>query len=180
MTKQEVAAAIIEAFRKVKPPPHWCVVARGEGPEPALVEKIFIGKLWNELSDNDLDRYPALLLFSAESFLYFLPAYLLRELDGHHFKNNDLTLLLTLGMTDEQRDKLVNPRRYGALTEWDNAIYRFSTLTKPQAKAIADFLAHKIEKPRKREPLEYPLIREALRNFWLPRSNMQVRASPDV
>ncbi|MEN7526301.1 DUF6714 family protein [Cupriavidus sp. DL-D2] len=170
MSKQDISVAIIEAFSSVEPPPEWHIVDSLEGFEPALVEKTFSGRLWNELTDDELDRDPALCFFSVEAFRYFLPAYLLRELDGHYFQQNELAFTLTSGLTEVWQDKLVNPCRYGAMTSWDRAIHRFATLTKEQVNAVVAFLDYKIEESREDDSYGHQLMSEAMKNYWLPRS----------
>nr|WP_315598506.1 DUF6714 family protein [uncultured Cupriavidus sp.] len=170
MDTQEIANAIIEAFSDVEPPPLWSIVSSREGHEPALVEKTFAGKLRDELTDDELDRDPALSFFSAEAFRYFLPAYLIRELNGYEFQQNHLAFVLTYGLTDDERNKLVNPRRYGNLTAWDSAVHKFAPLTKQQVKAIVAFLKFRMEKDRQDDPFDYQLVSEAMTNYWLPRS----------
>ncbi|GMG90245.1 DUF6714 family protein [Cupriavidus metallidurans] len=171
MDTQEIANTVIEAFSDVEPPPLWSIVGSREGHEPALVEKTFAGKLWDELTDDELDRDPALSFFSAEAFRYFLPAYLIRELDGHEFQQNHLAFVLTYGLTDDERSKLVNPRRYGDLTAWDTAVHKFAPLTKKQVMAIVAFLKFRMEQDRQDDPFDYQLVSEAMKNYWLPRSN---------
>lgn len=170
MNAQKIATTIIEAFGEGEPPPLWSIVSSREGHEPALVEKTFAGKLWNELTDEELDRDPALAFFSAEAFRYYLPAYLIRELEGHEFQQNHLAFMLTYGLTDGERNKLINPRRYGELTAWDSAMHKFAPLTKRQVKAIVEFLKFRTEKDREEAPFDYQLVSEALNNYWVPRS----------
>jgi len=171
MDAQEVITTIIEAFSDVEPPPPWSIVSSKKGHEPARVEKTFARKLWSELTDDELDRDPALSFFSAEAFRYFLPAYLIRELDGHEFQQNHLAFVLTYGLTNDERNKPVNPRRYGNLTAWDSANHKFAPLTKQQVKAVVEFLKFQMEHDRQYDPFDYQLVSEAMENYWIPRSN---------
>jgi hypothetical protein len=142
MDADALKAQIRAAFSDVEPPPVWCLVDSREGTEPMLLEKEFgavLDRHWDALPHDFLDRAPdgfgsALSFFSDEAFRFYLPAYLIAAIEGH-LQQADPVFHLTHGLGPDGA-RPVNPRRYGARTGRDEALYRFSVFTKTQAAAI--------------------------------------------
>lgn len=82
--------------------------------------------------------------FSDEAFRYYLPAYLLADLDGA-LEQTDLVFYLCSRLGAHRSEK-INPRRYGARTWLDEARHKFSVFDAKQARAIVAFLGWKRER----------------------------------
>ena len=88
MAIAHLKAKIETAFASVEPPPHWCITNSNEGEDPALLQQEFAEILhWNSLSPTFLSQTPdgygsALNFFSDEAFRYYLPAFLLADIDN--------------------------------------------------------------------------------------------------
>jgi hypothetical protein len=154
-----------------------------EGDEPFDEVQPFQGHTdWKTLEAAFLDAHAgALSFFSPAAFRFYLPAFLVADLQGR-LKTADPKFHLTNGFSDHTveiptplrlfkrtigKSELVNPRRYGAMTFHDYARYRLSIFTREEAAAICayleyrrDFAAHAYEK----QP-----IQAALEAFWLER-----------
>lgn len=170
---QDIKDQIREAFATVESPGDWCLRDSNEGDEPFLLEQEFRGKCdWRVLDADFLDQAPggygsALSFFSDEAFRFYLPAYLIADLDGR-FTRVDPVFHLCLGLDDQSCGQHVNSRRYGERTWSDVARHKFAMFTRSQAAAIAAYLQWRCETedvPGVSEPVE-----QALRNYWLPRA----------
>lgn len=173
LDKEALKAQIREAFSPVEPPPPWCLRNSSEGDEPFLLEEEFRNKAdWQALDPEFLDQAPggygtALSFFSDEAFRFFLPAYLLADLDDR-LGQADPLFHLWHGLDDDSRLKRVNRLRYGERTWFDEAGHRFSMFTRAQAEAIVAYLRFK----QAGEELESQRqeIEQALQNYWLERA----------
>ena len=166
----EVTALIREAFAAVEYPGDWCLVDSREGSEPALLEAQFRGKTDLRLLDAAfLDAAPqgfgsALSFFSDEAFHFYLPAYLLADLQGRLRQANPV-FALTHGLDRRSRHEKINPRRYGERSWLDHARHKFAMFNAAEREAIAAYLACKLEDEDVTE-LEKQSIREALQAYW--------------
>jgi hypothetical protein len=171
LTADEIKASIREAFRDVPCPPRWCLQGSHEGTEPFLVSEEFAELLdWRSLSANFLDQAPqgyatALAFFSDEAFHFYLPAYLIADLDGA-LKRVDPTFYLCHGLDDESKNRFVNRRRYGERTWFQVAQHKFAMFNQSEAKAIVAYLRHKAE----HEEVRREFVESALKNYWLARA----------
>lgn len=163
------------AFSDVEPPPHWCLASGNEGTEPALLAKEFSAVLdrnWEELDAAFLDQAPdgfgsALSFFSDEAFRFYLPGYLFAAIDGKLERADPVShLIRDLAKGGE---RTINPRRYGARTARDYAVYRFSVFTPAQAAAVRAFLEWF---PASADclPFERTDIARAIATYWAPRA----------
>src|SRR2546430_7340434 len=111
---KHLVASIREAFSSVEYPGDWRLRGSGEGTEPFLLEKEFRGKDdWRKLDAKFIDSAPdgfatALGFFSDEAFRFYLPAYLIADLEGHLERTNPV-FHLTHGLDAETRNKPINP-----------------------------------------------------------------------
>jgi hypothetical protein len=173
LDREAIKAQILQAFTGVEYPGDWCLRGSNEGDEPYRVEEEFRGKEdWQSLDPAFLDRAPgglasALSFFSDEAFRFYLPAYLIADLNGC-LEQADPVFHLCHGLDDWSRGERVNPRRYGERTWFDEARYRFAVFTRPEAAAIAAYLRWRCQSeevgPDGRERIE-----QALRSYWLER-----------
>ncbi|HEX7111208.1 MAG TPA: DUF6714 family protein [Mizugakiibacter sp.] len=167
---EALKAAIHEAFADVEYPGDWCLVDSREGKEPLLLEQEFRGKdRWQDLDPAFIDQAPggfgsALSFFSDEAFRFYLPAYLLADLDGR-LQQADPLFKLTHGFDDASREGKINPRRYGERTWFDYARYRFATFDARQRAAIVGYLCLRRDQADL-VAFEKRRIDQALRNYW--------------
>jgi hypothetical protein len=172
-TIEQVKAQIRSAFALVEYPGDWCLKNSSEGTEPLLLEQEFKGKTqWETIAPDFLDRAPdgyasALSFFSDEAFHFYLPAYLIADLDGS-LQLTDPVFHLTHGLESSSQQELINPRRYGDRTWWDYARFRFSVFTMEQVGAIVAYLRWKRESVEVTE-FDREQIDEALENYWYER-----------
>jgi Family of unknown function (DUF6714) len=165
-------AHIREAFEATPPPDASALRGSSEGDEPFLVESEFRDVPdWRHVDAAFIDRAPdgfgsALSFFSKEAFRYYLPAYLLADLRARLEQANP-SFHLWHGLVDDQRDTLVNERRYGRWTWFEAVSDRFRGFAPPEVAAIVAYMRYKAEHDEL--GLERPMIEQALRNYWLAR-----------
>jgi hypothetical protein len=152
----------------VEYPGDWCLRGSNEGTEPFETEEAFAGKSdWRTLDAAFLDQdREALSFFSDEAFRFYLPAYLLADLDGC-LRDVDVVFHLCHGLQDDARRTWINPRRYGERTWFESACHKFATFDGPQLAAIIAYLRLKRERD---EGWNKGVIDQALQNYWLPRA----------
>jgi len=165
-----VKRQIQEAFSAVEFPGDWCLINSREGTEPFLLETDFKGKDdWRNLDPSFIDQAPdgfgtALSFFSDEAFHYFLPAYLLADLDGH-LKQADPVFQLTHGLEIGSRGEKINPRRYGERTWFEHARHKFAMFNHRERAAIVGYLKYKRDSGALTE-LEKSRIDDAISTYW--------------
>ena len=171
MDAEAIKTRIRDAFSGVEFPGDWCLRASHEGEEPYLVEKAFAGKRdWRTLEPSFLDQAPdgyasALSFFSDEAFRFYLPAYLIADLDD---KLGTATPVfhLTHGFEDRARTEKLNPRRYGERTWSESCRHKFAVFDRTQVAAIVAYLEFK----READDFARPRIDQALANYWRDRA----------
>lgn len=169
---ETIKRMIREAFADLEFPGDWYLRGSNEGEEPFLLEKEFQGKSdWRSLDATFIDRAPdgygtALSFFSDEAFRFYLPAYLIADIDGR-LERTDPVFHLTHGLSNQNRTERVNPRRYGERTWFDHASHKLAVFDRAQAAAIIAYLRYKIQQG------EYNMetINQALDSFWLSRAD---------
>lgn len=172
-----IRARITRAFASVEPPPAFALAVGQLGREPRLVAEAFASVPdWRLLEPAFLDRAPddlssALSFFSLEALRYYLPAYLLADLDGR-LSRVDVAFHLTGDLDDRRWNERVNARRYGAQTALDYARFRFSIFEHDQVDAIVAYLRHVARRTSRDEGTR---IEQALRRYWLPRADELAR-----
>jgi len=163
-------AQIQDAFSAVEFPGDWCLIDSREGSEPALLEQEFKGKHDRmALSAEFIDQAPnglstALSFFSDEAFHFYLPAYLVADLDGQ-LKRANPVFALTHGLDSESRGQKINPRRYGNRTWFEHARHKFAMFSADEAAAIVGYLIYKREYGALSD-YEKTHIDEALDGYW--------------
>lgn len=169
---EAVKSLIRSAFAHVEFPGDGRLRGSDEGAEPFLVEQAFRGRSdWRSLDPDFIDRAPdglgsALSFFSDEAFRFFLPAYLIADVDGR-LERHEPAFHLTHGLTDGARRERVNPRRYGDRTWFDEKRHQFAVFDRAQVHAIVGYLQLKRETDAfLRDPID-----QALRNYWLRRAD---------
>lgn len=189
MDKQAVIDKIQSAFAANDRPADQLLQGSSEGCEPYEETSAFAGKDWRDLESGFLDgHYCALSFFSEAGFRYFLPAYLIADLNGklltadpvfhltHGFYEfsvdypvKDRVLQVTSG-----KSTFVNPRRYGAATWYDHACFKLSIFTREEAEAIVAYLRHRLEIEELDEAKAR--IQAGLDLYWLERARTAPRS----
>jgi hypothetical protein len=158
------------AFATVKRPANGALHASDVGEHGALLEQDFRDKPdWRTLGGAFLDQAPggfgsALSFFSPAALRYFLPAYLIADLDGQ-LDRVDVASRLSAPFTEAARNTAVNRRRYGSLTHFEAGQQRFADFGRDEVAAIVAFLEHKAAA----DHAGVLPIGEALANYWRPR-----------
>lgn len=181
---QRVIEHIRQAFRETERPGDAFLQGSHEGCEPGESVASFIGVTdWSQLDPAILDAsYTALSFLSEGSFRYFLPAYLIADLQDR-LQTADPLFHLTNGFSDKVvkvpagqriyektigKSAFVNPRRYGAMTWHDQARTQLSVFTREEAGAIVAYLEYKRDTDS--HGLNAEEINAALDSFWRDRS----------
>jgi hypothetical protein len=183
-SRDHVIADIRTAFARTPFPGVPFLVGSREGSEPDEIARAFASfTRWDEPDPALLDRhYVALSFLSEGGFRFFLPAYLIADLQGH-LQTADPVFHLTHGFSDRSmrlsagektidraigKSVLLNPRRYGAVTFFDYARFRLSVFAREEAQAIVAYLQH--QRDTDREGITRDEITAALDAFWLDRA----------
>jgi hypothetical protein len=137
---------------------------------------------WSTVDPAILDEnYDALSFLSEGGFRFFLPAFLIADLNGlletadavFHLASSfhDTTVNVPIGdQVFEKRigkSALLNPRRFGAMTFEDYARFRLSVFTRQEAAAIVAYLEYRRSLP---DALDREEIEAALDSFWRDRA----------
>jgi hypothetical protein len=174
ISPDEVKSQIETAFAAVEYPGDSNLRNSNEGDEPYLLEAEFKGMDdWRSLSAEFIDQAPdgfasALGFFSAEAVRFYLPAYLIADLEGK-LLSSDPVFLLTYGLTDSTMDVRINPRRYGEHTWFDYVSNRFEGFTIAEAKAIIAYL--ELKRASDLVDFEKASIDQAIANYWRDRAD---------
>lgn len=142
-----------------------------QGDEPYLLEEEFRGKTdWRTLDARFLDQAPnsfgtALSFFSGEAFRFYLPAYLIADID-EALMQSDPVFHLWYGLDNDGKDKRVNPRLYGNQTWFELKRQQFAVFKEQEASGIVAYLRYILESGRLVEN-EAKSVNEALNNYWL-------------
>jgi hypothetical protein len=140
-----------------------------QGDEPFDVAAAFSDKSdWTKLEASWLDTVPkglgsALSFLSDEAICFFIPAFVVADLEGRLERVNPL-FHLTHGFDDFSRDRQIRSRKAETWTEYGKL--RWSRLTNDQALAIVHYLEWVIE----RDGLDRAYsAAEALKFYWYQR-----------
>src|SRR6185295_597191 len=182
--KHRVIECIQQAFCDTERPDDAFLQGSHEGCEPGESVAPFIGVAdWSQLDPAMLDAgYNALSFFSEGGFRYFLPAYLIADLEAQ-LQTADPVFHLTNGFSDKVveipagqriykktigKSAFVNPRRYGAMTWHDHARFQLSVFTIEEAGGIVSYLEYKRDTDPHGPNAED--ITAALDSFWRDRA----------
>ena len=148
------------------------------GNEPYLLEQEFRGKTdWQSLDPSFIDRSPdgfgtALSFFSDEAFRFYLPAFLIADIDDKLMIAQPV-FYLHYGLDDESKVKYVNPRLYGNETWFELKQRQFSVFNKKEAESIVAYLRYILESGRIVE-FQSKKVEEALNNYWLEKAGDKI------
>ena len=172
MMKAEALKDRIRAvFAGVEYPGDQRLRGSDEGDEPFEVEAAFQGRHdWRALEAEFIDRAPdglasALSFFSHAAFRFYLPAYLIADIEGR-LERVDPVFQLTHGLDDRSRGEQINPLRHGEMVWFDYAHERFQAFTREEAAAVVAYLTYR----RDLDECQRDSIDEAIRNYWQDRA----------
>ena len=184
LDRQRVIGRIRQAFRDTEHPGDVFLQGSHEGCEPDESVAPFMGIAdWSQLDAAILDAsYTALSFLSEGGFRYFLPAYLIVDLE-ERLQTADPVFHLTNGFSDRVvtlpsgrrvykktvgKSAFVNPLRYGAMSWRDHARRQLSVFTREEAGAIVAYLEYKRDQAS--HGLNVEEINAALDSFWRDRA----------
>jgi hypothetical protein len=171
-TAEAVKTQIRSAFADTPYPGDEALV-RSQGEEPDEVVELFRGRTdWRVLPADFVDRAgaaspSALSFFSAGAFRFYLPAYLIADLDGA-LEYTDPLFYLFHGLDDASRGEAVHLPGAGTTTWWEVQREHLAGFTAQEAAAIVAYLrwrlaGDELEPSRGR-------AEQALANYWLGRA----------
>jgi hypothetical protein len=182
--EDNVLRKIREVFSGHEYPGDAFLQGSAEGCEPDDEVGPFRGRtVWQRIEPAFLDAHASALSFLSEAgFRFFLPAYLVADVQGE-LKSADPVTPLTHGFSETEvrvtvnsrdfivrtgKSELLNPGRYGAATFHDFAQYRLSIFTREEAEAIVSYLEYK----RDVDPSSPDRMRidAALDSYWRERA----------
>ena len=179
--KEFVIREIKAAFINNKYPGDDFLQGSFEGSEPFEEIEPFKGqKDWMKTPSQLLDSHAgALNFFSEAGFRYFLPAYLVADINNelmyadplfhliHGFSERSVEHVIGTRVFVRKigKNAFVNPRRYGGMTYYDYARYKLSIFTREEARAIVAYLKYKMDSDP--EDMNNEEIIAALNSFWL-------------
>lgn len=168
---QKLIQAIILAFSDVPYPGDDNLTDSTYGEEPAALIKDFSGKTnWQALTPEFLDQAPdgwgtALCFFSGAALQFYLPAYLIADINGQLFTADPMPRLCS-SLTPLGGMKKI-AKAWGGGTMGDYARRDFEPYSVAQVKAIVDYLWWRLETDETGDNIT---IEQALENYWLERA----------
>ena len=166
--REHLISLIHEAFKKARYPGDDDLTRSRYGDEPFLLVQEFTGKTqWQVLDSKFIDLAPdgfasALSFFSDRAFCFYIPAYMIAELN-RELGSASVIFHLTHGLDNESKNKPLDDER----TWFDCVKERFSHFTKDQVQAIVAFL--EFCEPQTYYGFYRESINESLNNYWLNR-----------
>jgi hypothetical protein len=185
--KHSALVAVRAAFGDNVHPGAAYLVGSRDGCEPEEAVAAFREETsWQQVDVEVLDAgSDALSFFSEAGFRFFLPAYLVADIEGallvadpvFHLTQSFCVASVTLEAGGETfvkalgRDALINPLRYGAMTFEDYARQRLSVFAREEAAAIVVYLEFKLDT----DEFQRDAIAAALDTFWRERATSAPR-----
>lgn len=180
MDSPKLIQQITLAFRNVSYPGDDHLTDSTYGEEPAALIRDFSGKTnWQDLSSEFLDQAPdgwgtALSFFSGAALQFYLPAYLIADINGQLFIADPMPRLCTSLTPLGGMQKIA--KVWGGGTMGDYARRDFAPYDPSQVQAIVDYLWWRLESD---ETADYITIEQALENYWLERVESPITTTLD-
>lgn len=173
-TAEAIKSQIRRAFADTPYPGDHALV-RSVGDEPDEVVELFRGKDdWRGLTADFVDKAGAaspcaLSFFSAGAFRFYLPAYLIADLDGQLVYTDPL-FYLYYGLDEETRAKPVSVPGARATTWWEIQQQHFAGFSSEEAAAIVAYLRFRLagDEPE----FSRRSIEQALDSYWLAKAGL--------
>jgi hypothetical protein len=168
---EDLIQTIKQAFADVSYPGDDNLTDSPYGDEPAALVEDFKGKTdWHGLDATFLDQAPdgwssALSFFSDAALQFYLPAYLIADLNGE-LMHCDPSFRLCYGVTPQAKTQKI-AKIWGGGTLADYARQDFARFTDEQVLAIVAYLWWKLES----EPHNL-VVEHALEAYWLERVHL--------
>ncbi len=140
------------------------------GEEPRILqEELSQRPTWQGLSPEFLDKCPggygsALSFLSSAAFAYYLPAFILADVDGLLGRVDPL-FHLTNGLDDASKDERVNSIMYGDKTWFSEKSQKFSVFLVGEVLAIIEYLQYRARD----DSFDEQKAEQAIKNYWAPR-----------
>jgi hypothetical protein len=171
-TAESIKDLILRAFAET-PYPGDDALVRSVGDEPDEVVELFRGRTdWRTLTAEFVDRAgaaspSALSFFSDSAFRFYLPAYLIADLEGR-LVYTDPVFYLYHGFDEASRNQTIHVPGTGPTTWWQVQQGHLAGFTSDEAAAIVAYLRLKAA----RDEVEFTRrsVQEALENYWLPKA----------
>ncbi len=159
--KKELIQKIVTAFSDAEFPGNDNLVNNSYGEEPTLVRVHFFGQNnWNTLSPEFIDFDGALSFFSDEAFRFFLPAFMIADINEQLNFNNP-AVRLCWAVTPQSENKKI-AEVYGGGSIGERAKACFNKFSAEERNAVVSYLQWKLVKD------ENDLtVAQALKNYWL-------------
>ncbi|NNC93210.1 MAG: hypothetical protein HKN80_12045 [Acidimicrobiia bacterium] len=183
MTKEQIIELIRQAFSETDHPGDGFLQRSREGEDAFEAVTPFRGFTdWSMVDAGTLDEhYDALSFLSEGGFRFFLPAYLIADLNDQlrtadpvfhlagAFRDAAVSIPVAETVFEKRIGKsaLLNPRRFGAMTFEDYARFRLSVFTRHEAAAIVAYLEYRRELP---DAVDGEDIDAALDLYWRDRA----------
>lgn len=183
MMKDQLIELIREAFSETDHPGDGFLLGSREGEDSLEAAEPFRGFTdWSAVDTATLDEnYDALSFLSEGGFRFFLPAYLIADLNDQlrtadpvfHLAGAFSDAVVKIPVEEAVSEKrigksaLLNPRRYGAMTFEDYARFRLSVFTRQEAAAVVAYLEYRRDLP---DAVDGEEIDAALDLFWRDRA----------
>lgn len=162
-SKDHLIQKIRVAYNEADYPSDDNIVNQSYGDEPNLVRNHFIGHNdWKKLSHEFLDFDGALSFLSDKAFRFFIPAFLIADINGN-LKFNDPAVRLCWPLTPQSENKKI-AIIWGGETIGKRARTCFDDFSKEQVSAIVAYLHWKLLQDKGNLTIE-----QALENYWLQR-----------
>jgi hypothetical protein len=169
----EVVKTLIRDSFVEAPYPGDGALVRSVGDEPDEVIALFRGRdNWRALTADFVDRAgaaspSALSFFSAGAFRFYLPAYLIADLDSALVYTDPLFYLYH-GLDEASRGQPVNVPGGGLVTWWDVQQDHLAGFTRREAAAIVGYLRFKAAGDL--ADFSRRSVHEALASYWLAKA----------
>jgi hypothetical protein len=164
LNKDELILKITKAFSENEFPGNDNLVASSYGEEPNLVRNHFVGQnSWNILTPEFIDCDEALSFFSDQAFRFYIPAFMIADINDQ-LKNNYPEVRLCSLLTPESEPKKI-AKIWGGGTIGERAKECFQHFSNEQANAIIAYLYWKLLQDK-----DNLIIEQALQNYWLKRT----------
>jgi hypothetical protein len=161
--KNELIQKISAAFSEVEYPGDDSLVDDSYGDEPDLVRNHFVGHNdWKNLTYEFLDFDGALSFLSDKAFRFYIPAFIIADID-EKLDYNDPTVRLCWSLTPQSENEKI-AKIWGGGTMGERARKCFDEFPKEQVSAIVSYLNWRLSHD------EYNcVIEQAMSNYWLKR-----------
>jgi hypothetical protein len=159
--ENELIQKIVTAFSDAEFPENDHLVNNSYGEEPALVRHHFFGQnKWNSLSPEFMDFDGALSFFSDEAFRFFIPAFMIADINEQLNFNNPAVRLCWAVTPQSENNKIAEV--FGGGTIGERAKACFEKFSEEERSAIVSYLKWKLVKDE-----SDLIIAQALKHYWL-------------